>query len=178
MICIKKITDEDFGITSIKMVNPRQRFGARGIVFNDGKIAILNKQLKNEYKLVGGGIEKDEDPATAFQREVLEETGCQIEIVDFLGITEEYKSQDNFRQTSYVYVGNVINDTGNFNFTQKETEEGSKLLWLDISDALKLIKESENKLVSSKYESVYHTKFIVRRDYGILKYYIDNYLNK
>ena len=178
MNIIKTLTDEDFGITSIKMENPRHRLGARGLVFKDEKVAILNKQSKNEYKLVGGGIEKDEDPATAFQREVLEETGCQIEIVDFLGITEEYKSQDNFRQTSYVYVGNVINDTGNFNFTQKETEEGSKLLWLDISDALKLIKESENKLVSSKYESVYHTKFIVRRDYGILKYYIDNYLNK
>lgn len=178
MNCIKVLTDEDFGITSIKMENPRHRLGARGLVLKNDKVAILNKQSKNEYKLVGGGIEKDEDPATAFQREVLEETGCQIEIVDFLGITEEYKSQDNFRQTSYVYVANVINDTGNFNFTQKEIDEGSKLLWLDINDALKLIKESENKLVSSKYESVYHTKFIVRRDYEILKYYIDNYLNK
>ena len=178
MNIIKTLTDEDFGITSIKMENPRHRLGARGLVFKDEKVAILNKQSKNEYKLVGGGIEKDEDPATAFQREVLEETGCQIEIVDILGITEEYKSQDNFRQTSYVYVANVINDIGNFNFTQKEVDEGSNLLWLDINDALKLIKESENKLVSSKYESVYHTKFIVRRDYEILKYYIDNYLEK
>lgn len=175
---IIKLIDENFGIKSIKMENPRHRLGARGLVFKNGKVAILNKQSKNEYKLVGGGIEKDEDPATAFQREVLEETGCQIEIVNFLGITEEYKSQDNFRQTSYVYVANVINDTGNINFTQKEIDEGSKLLWLDINDALKLIKESENKLVSSKYESVYHTKFIVRRDYEILKYYIDNYSNK
>lgn len=175
---IKVLTDEDFGITSIKMENPRQRFGARGIVFNDGKIAILNKQLKNEYKLVGGGIEKDEDPANAFQREVLEETGCEIKIIDFLGITEEYKSQDNFRQTSYVYVANVINDIGSVNFTQKEIDEGSRLLWLDINEALKLIKESESKLVSSQYESVYHTKFIVRRDFEILKYYIDNYLKK
>lgn len=175
---IIKLTDENFGIKSIKIETPRHRLGARGLVFKSGKVAILNKQSKNEYKLVGGGIEKDEDPATAFQREVLEETGCQVEIVNFLGITEEYKSQDNFRQTSYVYVANVINDTGNINFTQKEIDEGSKLLWLDINDALKLIKESENKLVSSKYESVYHTKFIVRRDYEILKYYIDNYSNK
>lgn len=178
MNVIKTLTDEDFKITSIKMDNPRHRLGARGLVFKNGKVAILNKQSKNEYKLVGGGIEKDEDPTTAFQREVLEETGCQIEIIEFLGITEEYKSQDNFRQTSYVYVANVINDTGNFNFTQKEVDEGSNLLWFDINDALKLIKESENKLVSSKYESVYHTKFIVRRDYEILKYYIDNYLEK
>lgn len=175
---IIKLIDENFGIKSIKMENPRHRLGARGLVFKNGKVAILNKQSKNEYKLVGGGIETDEDPANAFQREVLEETGCEIKIIDFLGITEEYKSQDNFRQTSYVYVANVINDTGNINFTQKEIDEGSKLLWLDINDALKLIKESENKLVSSKYESVYHTKFIVRRDYEILKYYIDNYSNK
>lgn len=81
MKCIKTITDQDFGLYNFKLENPRTRLGARGIVFNeDNKIAILNKQLKNEYKLVGGGIEEDEDPKLAFQREVLEEAGCDIEI--------------------------------------------------------------------------------------------------
>lgn len=76
MICIKKITDEDFGLNSIPFDNPRKRLGARGIVFNnEGKIAILNKTLKNEYKLVGGGIDENEDPTIAFKREVMEEAG-------------------------------------------------------------------------------------------------------
>ncbi len=175
MKCINKLTDEDFGLNIVPFDNPIHRFGARGIVFNqDNKIAILNKTLKNEYKLVGGGIEEDEDPTKAFQREVLEETGCIVEIDDCLGIFEELKSHDNFKQTSYIYVAHVIKDTKDFHFTQKEIDEGAKLLWLDIEDAIRQIKDSESKLVASNYESVYHTKFIVRRDYEILRYYIDH----
>ena len=81
MKCINKLTDEDFGLDIVPFDNPRHRYGARGIVFNkDNKIAVLNKTLKNEYKLVGGGIEEDEDPTKAFKREVLEEAGCIVEI--------------------------------------------------------------------------------------------------
>lgn len=175
MKCIGKLTDEDFGLKVIPFDNPRHRYGARGIVFNeDNKIAILNKSLKNEYKLVGGGIKEDEDPTKAFKREVLEEAGCVVEIDDCLGTFEELKSQDNFKQTSYIYVAHVTEDRKELNLTQKEIDEGSKLLWLDIEDAMEFIKESEDKLVASDYENVYHTKFIVRRDYAILKYYFNN----
>lgn len=175
MKCINKLTDEDFGLDIVPFDNPRHRFGARGIVFNqDNKIAILNKPLENEYKLVGGGIEEDEDPTKAFKREILEETGCLVEIDDCLGTFEELKSHDNFKQTSYVYVAHVIEDTHELHFTQQEVDEGAKLLWLNIEDAMKLIKDSEDKLVASKYENVYHTKFIVRRDYEILRYYINH----
>lgn len=177
MVCIKTLTDEDFGLENLEMNNPRIRFGARGIVFDtNNKIAILNKKFKNEYKLVGGGIEEYEDPKLAFKREVLEEAGCDIEITKELGIIEEVKSHDNFKQTSYIFVSNVTGEIGETNFTQKEIDEGAQLLWLDIDEAMKLIKESENKLVESKYENVYHTKFIVRRDYEILKYYKDNFM--
>ena len=155
MHCIKVLTDKDFNLEVKEFNNPRIRYGARGIVFNDkNQIAILNKANKNEYKLVGGGIEGDEDPMIAFKREVLEEAGCIIEIDKCLGTFKEEKSQGNFIQTSYVYVAHVIVDTKHQNFTQ--------------------IKDSENKLKPSKYEGVYHTKFVVRRDYEILKYYLDN----
>lgn len=174
MNCIKVLTDSDFGIKPIEMKNPRLRLGARGIVFKNNKIAILNKQFKNEYKLVGGGIEKNEDPTLAFKREVLEEAGCKIKIIEELGTIEEQKSQDNFKQTSYVFVAEVIEDTKQTHFTEKEITEGARLLWLDINEAIKLIKESEKNLLASKYENIYHTKFIVRRDYEILNYYLLN----
>ena len=177
MKCIKTITDEDFGLIIKNFDNARIRLGARGIVFNDkNEIAILNKTNKNEYKLVGGGIEENEDPTVAFKREVLEESGCKIDIDDFLGIIKEEKSQDNFIQTSYIYVAHVLEDTKQLHLTEKEIDEGSKLLWLKIEDAMKVIKDCENNLVGSKYENVYHTRFIVRRDYTILKYYFDKYI--
>ena len=169
---IATITDRDFGLTPKAFDNPRLRHGARGIILNaSGEIAILNKANKNEHKLIGGGIEAGEDPATAFAREALEESGCKLKDIQYLGIIREEKSQDNFIQESHVFAARVAEDTGHLTLTEKETEEGSRLLWLTLDDALTKIKNCEDQLKPSKYEDVYHTKFIVRRDYAILRHY-------
>ena len=174
LIC--KITDEDIGEKSVELVNPRLRLGARGIVIReDGKIAVFYKSNKNEYKLPGGGIEGNEPAEEAFKREALEETGCVVEIVEVLGTTEEYKGQANFKQISNVFVGRVIEDTQQLNVTQKEMDEGARLLWVTPEKALELITDCFNKLVKSEYESVYSTKFVVLRDRKILEYYIKKY---
>ncbi len=171
LIC--KITDNDFGYNYSEPVNPRVRLASRGIVLrSDGKIAVFNKSNKNEYKLPGGGRENDESPEETFKREVLEETGCIVEIIEDLGITEEYKSQNNFKQISNVFVGKVIEDTKELHVTQKEKDEGAKLLWETPEKALELITNCFDKLVDSNYESVYTTKFIILRDRRILEYYI------
>ena len=172
LIC--KITDKDLGLEYNAIENPSLRLGARGIVIrDDGKIAIFNKSNKNEYKLPGGGLEGNEDPKEAFKREVLEETGCVVEILEELGTTEEYKFQNNFKQISYVYVGKVVEDTKALNVTQKEKDEGAKLLWETPKKALELVTNCYENLVESKYETVYATKFVVLRDRKILEYYIN-----
>ena len=171
LIC--RITDEDIGEKTINMENPKLRLGARGIVIReDGKIAIFNKSNKNEYKLPGGGLEGEEKPEEAFKREVLEETACEVEIIETLGTTEEYKALNNFKQISYVYVGKVQKDTNKLNLTEKEKDEGAKLLWETPEKELKLITECFDKLVASKYASIYSTKFVVLRDRKILEYYL------
>ena len=173
MDCIKILVDEDFGLKSIPFNNPRIRYGSRGIILNqEGKIALFNKANKNEYKLPGGGIDEGEKPEEAFKREALEETGCEIEIIKLLGTIEEHKSLDNFKQTSYIFVAKVINDKHKLNLTQKEKDEGVKLLWIKETEALKLITDCFNKLKASKYENLYHSKFIVLRDRYILEYYL------
>ena len=173
LIC--KLTDKDIGEKYVELKNPEIRLSARGIVVrDDGKIAIFNKLIKNEYKLPGGGIENNETEEEAFKREVLEETGCIVEIEEKLGITEEYKTQTNFKQISNVFIGKVIEDTNQLNVTQKERDEGAQLLWKTPQEALNLIIDCYDKLVGSKYESVYMTKFIVLRDRKILEYYLEN----
>ena len=172
LIC--KITDEDIGEKNSIMENPKLRLGARGIVIReDGKIAVFNKSNKNEYKLPGGGLEGEEKPEEAFKREVLEETGCKVEITQILGTTEEHKSLNNFKQISYVFVSKVIKDTKQLNVTEKEEDEGAKLIWETQEKALKLITECFGKLVASKYSSIYSTKFVVLRDRKILEKYIE-----
>ena len=174
---IMTITDKDFGLDIVELNNPRIRIGARGLVFNsNNKIAILNKRNKNEYKLVGGGVEVDEEPKTAFKREVLEETGCKVEIDDFIGTIREERTHNNFVQISHLYVAHVIEDTKIFNLTEKEITEGAQLLWLNLDEAINIIKDCERKIKSSKYEDIYLKRFVVRRDYNILEFYKNNYL--
>jgi len=177
MKLIYKVTDADIGEKCVESQNPRVRLGARGIVIReDGKIAVFNKVNKNEYKLPGGGIEENENPEIAFEREVLEETGCEVEIIENMGTIEEHKTLDNFKQISYVFVGKVLKDTNQLHVTKKEKDEGAKLIWETPENALKLITNCFDNLIASKYESVYHTKFIVYRDRKILEKYIE--LNK
>ena len=103
--------------------------------------------------------------------------GCKIEIIDFLGTIEELKTQDSFKQMSYVYVGKVIEDTKALHVTEQEEKEGAKLLWEKPEKALELIKSCYDKLLPSPCEenltSIYYTKFIVRRDAKILETYLN-----
>lgn len=176
VIC--KLTDIDIGQNYNELVEPKVRLGARSIIRrNDGKIAIFSKSNKNEYKLPGGGIKSEETPQSAFAREVLEETGCIIEIKDNIGITEEYKSKQNFKQISYVFIGDVVEDRGYLSLTDIEISTGGKLLWETPERALDLITSCYDKINADEV-SLYITKFVVLRDRKILKYYISNYLNK
>ena len=56
--------------------------------------------------------------------------------------------------------------------TRKEKDEGAKLLWKTPERALELITSCFDKLVASKYESIYSTKFVVLRDRKIIEYYL------
>lgn len=176
---IDEIRDEDIGEKSKEVENYRIRYGARGIVINnDGKIAVFNKKTKNEYKLPGGGIDDGESSAEAFKRECFEETGCVVEIIDFLGTIKELKTQDDFKQISYVYVAKVIENTNSLHVTEQEEKEGARLFWEEPEFALKLISESFDKIIASpceeKEKSVYYTKFIVKRDKKILETYLNS----
>ena len=166
------IKDSDIGYDGSKLDNPKIRYASRGIVIKDDKIAILNKANKNEYKLPGGGIEEKETPEDAFHREVFEETGCEVEITNCLGIIEEHKTLANFKHISYVFIGKVTKDTNECHFTEKESDEGANILWTTPDEGLKLITSCFDKIIGSKHEDVYQTKFIVFRDKTILEYYL------
>lgn len=173
MSVLFELTDEDFGIEPKEMKDYKLRIAARGIVMrDDGKIAIQYKTQKNEYKLVGGGMEENEDPQMAFKREVLEEAGCVVEIIEQLGVVEEYRSRKNLKQISHIFVAKVTKDTHLLNLDKEEELEGSKLVWLTPEEALKSITECYDVILPSEFDDLYTTRFVVLRDSKILEYYL------
>lgn len=179
MKLIAKITDEDIGEKFTGVNNPKTRIAVRTILSDkNGRIAILNKQAKNEFKLVGGGVDEDESLEEALRREILEEAGCEVKIISYLGFLEEFRSKENFYQKSHIYITKVVKDTKQLHLTKKEKDEGARLCWFKPEEALEIMKKSYNKLLPSKYSDLYATEFIVKRDYTILDYCIRNVLNK
>lgn len=176
MKLIKQINDEDLGLESQEMINPQLRYSARGIIKNsEGKVAVIFKAVKNEYKLPGGGIEGIENKIETFKREILEETGCEITDIKEIGYTEENKSKENFKQISYVFKANVQKDLKKLNLTKQEKDEETKVEWMSIEEAREKVKRSYDKLVASEYDNVYRSKFVVLRDLAIIDEYITKY---
>lgn len=83
------------------------------------------------------GIENNETLEQALRREVLEESGCEINILKELGYVKKYRTTNNFVQTSYVYISKVSKDTQKLHFTKQEKEEGAELYWFKPDVALK-----------------------------------------
>lgn len=173
MECIIKINDKDIGEEIYKINEPNIRKAVRTILFNKkGEIAILHKKNKNEYKLVGGGIEENENMEEALRREVNEEAGCEIKDIIEMGYVEELRTINNFKQISYVFISNVKIDKKQLSLTKQEQDEGAEICWLLPKIALKKIKECYNKLVQSQYSNLYNSKMVVKRDELILEYYL------
>lgn len=78
-----------------------ERPGAYAVIV-DAQWRVAVVQLPDGVYLPGGGIEPEESPHEALRREVLEETGLQVEIVSSMGIARQFVR---WRGTNYNKIG-------------------------------------------------------------------------
>jgi 8-oxo-dGTP pyrophosphatase MutT (NUDIX family) len=115
----------------------RVREAARAIVYDrDGKIGILYVSKENYHKLPGGGVKAGEDIDQALRRECLEEIGCNIEVIGEVGQTVEYRKIFGLKQTSFVYLANLVGEKGVPSFTSKESANGFQVEWLTVEETI------------------------------------------
>jgi 8-oxo-dGTP diphosphatase len=160
---LKKITDIDI---SQKIPDFKKREAVRGVFLDDRKLMPLLYVAKHDYyKLPGGGIEKEENKKEALKREMCEETGCKVEILNEVGKIVEFRVKWNLKQTSFCYFGKILKKEKPL-FTEEEMKDGFQLLWLTPEKALFKI---EKKKINN-----YHGSFIQKRDACFLKEVIKN----
>lgn len=163
MELLKEIYEKSIGISEKAIEGEyKVRKAARAIVYNNlGKIALLYVSKNNYHKLPGGGLEEGEDIKTALEREVLEEVGANIEVVGEIGCIIEYRNEFKQIQLSYCYNSKVIGEVKHTDFTEKEIEEGFKLKWVKLNEAIELL---ENDIPDN-----YAGKFMRYRDLIFLR---------
>jgi len=172
MELLKEFSESDMGVSRSdkRGVCYRLRKAARALVFNqEGQIALFRKKQTcllfvskhNYHKLPGGGVEKGEDLLAALQREVLEETGCSVEVrSQNVGIIIEYRDEYEELQISYCFVADVVGQPRAASFTEKEISDGFQLQWVNVDQAIDTLKSDQ--------PDDYLGKFIKQRDLEFL----------
>lgn len=70
----------------------KERMTARAVVTDlEGRVYLMNVSKHKYHKLPGGGINATEEIVDALKRELLEEIGCQAEIISEIGSIVEYR---------------------------------------------------------------------------------------
>ena len=173
---LKSFSDVDFGLEDKDMSNSAKRTIVRGIVVDQaGNVAVFNKRVANEYKLPGGVVKDECSTEETFLKEIKREIGCEIEIIEDIGIVVENMAQDDIVQETYVYVGRVL-EKGKIDYNNQEIDEFGKVMWVSPEEALKLISDYKKEIDGQEIENNYHAKFSVYRDEFITRYYLIKYI--
>lgn len=140
-----------------------ERITGKVIFFDEeGMIALIGNTVNNFFGLPGGGIEDSESILDGIRRECREETGCEIEIQEMLGITEDFRSRDGKHCISFCYAAKVVS-FGTPVLTEGETRIGVYVKWLSLPEALELFALQEEKVRTGEVK-FYNTCFNIIRD--------------
>jgi ADP-ribose pyrophosphatase YjhB (NUDIX family) len=146
----------------------KDRPTAKVVLFNkENKIALIGNKVNDFFLLPGGGIEPNESVEEGIRRECLEETGCEIEIQNTLGVTEDFRSRDSKHCTSFSYSAKVIS-YGEPTLTDSEADIGAYVKWLPLPEAIELLALQEEKVKAGEVK-FYNTCFNTIRDLLFLR---------
>jgi 8-oxo-dGTP pyrophosphatase MutT (NUDIX family) len=124
----------------------------KGIVIENGSVW-LRKNERDEWELPGGKLEKGEQPEGTVVRELYEELGFTVKVIDILQahLYKIKRSQDESRGVLVVsYLCNLINKTGKFEHLGEAGKAEFKKFTLDQIPKLKMpkfYKDAINKAI-------------------------------
>ena len=100
--------------------------------------------IKNILKLPGGSVEKNESNIKAIKREILEETGYEINNIKCIGFIENIRKEYVLHIT--YYVAKTKGKQKKLKLTDAELNVGTKPIEIKIETALKRIKAEYKKV--------------------------------
>jgi|SRR6185369_5326153 len=144
----------------------RVREASRAVVIDEnGLVAMLFVSKAGYYKLPGGGFEGKENRTAALARECREEIGCEIEILNELGVVTEYRKEFGLKQISYCYLAKTVGEKKEPQFDAGELKLGFEVMWQSYPEAVSTLDKSDFHSKESAYEG---GLYIVPRDKVIL----------
>jgi len=130
------------------------REAVRSVIIKESEILLIYSPINGDYKFPGGGIEEFETHELALKREILEECGLTIKLINTLlgKISEFDKPKENnldyFQMDSFYYHCELLS----FDFLEQKLDKYEEELnftpvWINIHEAIKV---NKNILESGK----------------------------
>lgn len=148
----------------------QERECVRAIILDNDRL-LVQKSSRGEYKLPGGGIERNESVIDTLHREVFEETGRIVKEDSEATIGEiiekrldVYSGNSIYLNHTYFFSCSVSNEQYELHLTPEEQQKGYKAVWEPIDVII-----SGNDSLQQDYWR--------RRDTLFLKWYRDHVLN-
>jgi 8-oxo-dGTP pyrophosphatase MutT (NUDIX family) len=119
---------------------------AGGVVIRNKEVLLIYSALSNSYAFPKGTIDEGETKDVTAIREVKEETGYDVEILDFLGdytYDFDYKDGNRYRKTVTYYLMNLTNS----NKPQANLQENEDFVnvWTSVEQAYEVLTYADSK---------------------------------
>lgn len=110
---------------------------AAGVIIHNGKILVHKNTNSNHYALIGGRVEIGEDSIHTVKREIQEELGKEIKIMEYISTIENFfKTQDSkYHEIMFVYKIEFAKEEDQKIEYELKNIEGKEYLqyeWLDL----------------------------------------------
>lgn len=126
------------------------KYNARAVVLlNNNKILIIRAENGAYHSIVGGGVEDNEGIENALSREVKEESGYDISIINPIGYLEYWTKK--YKKIDFCFLVKVVGTSSPLNLTKEELSFGHEIMEYSISDAISVLEndgKDPNKVVS------------------------------
>lgn len=110
---------------------------AAGIIIHNGKVLLHRNVNSDHYALIGGRIEIGEDSISTLKREIKEEMGKDIEIIEYISTIENFFKMEGskYHEIMFIYKMDFLNEEDKqIEYTIKNVEgkDYLKYEWIDI----------------------------------------------
>ncbi|WP_206867807.1 NUDIX domain-containing protein [Clostridium zeae] len=131
---------EDFDIALIKIIN---RQAIRAVILCENRILLVHTN-KGDYKFPGGGANKDETHEDTLKREVSEETGYIVRMVnEKIGQIvqrnlDKYEENTIFEMISHYYLCEIEEEKVNQQLDDYEKDLGFSPILIELDEAISI----------------------------------------
>jgi len=117
------------------------RVGCRGILKKDNKYLMVFVNKQGVFTFPGGGLEDNETLEECVKREVLEETGITVKVLEKKVSITEYFSDSVW--TNHYFVCEYLNGDSATSLTEEEIHLGLDTVWKTMEEVLDIFENYE-----------------------------------